>query len=221
MRCGIWYNRDQLQFQFEWRGTTLRNIFILVCRQCLDVPQEQLRAIQLPADPAPVYFPSVESFVEDETNYRSLEGGHTDPVTGIPVPSKNLRVTQQCENRVTQVIGAPQGLDQNAVMPFNGGTQQVLGRLLPLLSVNSNGTTIVTVTCNAVHGLQSGDQIAVQGLSDRGACGFFTVYVNTATVFYYMTTRPVEAAGLLTLTTRIITARVGLPYGTETIPQVT
>lgn len=67
-RCGFWYNRDRLVWQYDWRGGSLTNIQVLVCtRTCLDRPQEQLRAIVLPQDPVPVYRPSVEPFVEDES----------------------------------------------------------------------------------------------------------------------------------------------------------
>jgi hypothetical protein len=51
-RCGFWYNRSQLLWQYEWSGTDLINTGKLVCRAiCLDVPQEQLRTILLPPDP--------------------------------------------------------------------------------------------------------------------------------------------------------------------------
>lgn len=65
-RCGIWHNHDKLQWQFQWQGTSLVNQRILVCRRCLDKPQQQLRAIILPADPVPVQNPRVEFFAEDE-----------------------------------------------------------------------------------------------------------------------------------------------------------
>lgn len=220
MRCGLWYNRVDLNFQFQWRGTSLRNIYILVCDRCLDVPTEQLRAIQLPADPTPVYFPSVEDFVGDETNFRTVGEGKVDPVSGIPIPSTDFRVTMDCQNRITESIGAPVGFDQRAVMPYNGAIQKPFGRQLPLLSVTANGTATVNVTCFAVHGLHTGDQISVAGLSERNANGFFTVIVPGATTFSYMTATDVKAAALLTSTTRAITALVGLPYGDETIPQV-
>jgi hypothetical protein len=93
-RCGIWTNHDRLSWQFDWRGASLMNTRILVCDVCLDVPQTQLRAIVVPADPTPIINPRVESFVQDETNYRSTSGQDTiDPMTGIPVPGTNIRVT--------------------------------------------------------------------------------------------------------------------------------
>jgi len=93
-RCGQWYNHDRLSWQFDWRGASLMNTRILVCNTCLDVPQTQLRAIVVPADPTPIINARVESLVTDETNYRSTSGQNTiDPTTGIPVPGTNIRVT--------------------------------------------------------------------------------------------------------------------------------
>ena len=40
---------------------------ILVCRRCLDRPQQQLRAIVIPADPVPIKNPRTEPFLADES----------------------------------------------------------------------------------------------------------------------------------------------------------
>lgn len=219
MRCGLWYNRSDLVFQSEWRGTTLRNIWILVCtRTCLDIPQEQLRAIVLPADPTPVYFPSVEQFEQDETDYRSLAEVTTDPRTGIPIPSTTLRVTEDCENRITQPIGAPEGLSQKAVMPYNPAVQRHFAVPLSILSVTSNGTATITATCSRPHHLQTGDQISAAGLS--AANGFYTVVAVNPMVLTWTTVANIPATSLLTSTSRIVTALVGVPYGSAVIPPV-
>lgn len=57
-RCGFWYQLDQLQRQFEWRGAALADTGLLVCagsgtKNCLDRPFEQNRTIILPPDPVP------------------------------------------------------------------------------------------------------------------------------------------------------------------------
>jgi hypothetical protein len=215
-RCGIWHNRVSLQWQSDWRGTSLQNLWILVCRRCLDTPQEQLRAIQLPADPVPVWQPRIEDFAGDETDYRSTVPGTVDPITNIPIPSTTLRVTEDCQNRITQPIGIPEGLDQDAVMPYNGGVQKAFGVPLALLSVIANGTATIAVTCSAPHGLVTDGQISAEGLT--AANGFYSVVVVSATAFTYMTPQNVPAGSLLTPTSRIVTALVGLPYGSTTIP---
>jgi hypothetical protein len=188
-RCGIWYTLNDLVWQFDWRGTSLQNLWIRVCKRCLDVPQEQLRAIQLPADPVPVFQPRVENFLADEVDSN-------------------------------QPIGVPTGLDQNAVMPYNGTVQKAFGVLLPVLSVIANGTTMIFVTCSEPHNLNNNDQIAVQGLTDRNACGFFSVTMYTAVSFAYSTAKAIASASLLTPTTRMVTCLVGVPYGSDSIPQV-
>lgn len=188
-RCSIWYNLVDLNWQFDWRGTSLQNLWLRVCKRCLDVPTEQLRSIALPADPVPVWQPRPENFLADEVDSN-------------------------------QPIGVPTGLDQNAVMPYNSTVQKVFGVLLPVLSVISNGTPTIFVTCSAPHGLNNDDQIAVQGLADRNACGFFSVVMFTPTVFTYATAAPIVTASLLTPTTRMVTCLVGLPLGQTQIPQV-
>jgi hypothetical protein len=216
-RCGFWYNRDQLQFQHDYRGAQLLNLYILVCKPCYDEPQEQLRAITLPADPVPIFYPSVEDFVGDSTDYRSVSYPPvTDPITGIPVPSTVLRTTQDCNNRTLEPYGNPADIDANAIMPLQivNGVPTHFDIVLPVLSVTSTGT-IVQVTCSAVHNLQPNAQIVVNGLTNGN--GFFSVAILTATAFTYTTTQAVAPA--LTPHTRIVTCKVGLPYGYTDVPE--
>jgi hypothetical protein len=63
-----------LRWQFDWRGTSLQNIRLLVCNQCTDEAQQQLRAIVIPADPIPVVNPRIQDFVTAETNNRYTSG---------------------------------------------------------------------------------------------------------------------------------------------------
>ena len=109
-RCGFLYTHADLRFQFDWRGASLQNTRLLVCSPCYDTPQNQLRAIVVPADPVPIQNPRVQDFVTAETNYRVTSGQNTvDPTTGIPVPGGNRRTTQNNNTRVTQQTGAPVG----------------------------------------------------------------------------------------------------------------
>lgn len=221
-RCGIWYSICDTVMQADWRGTSLQCLWIRVCkRTCLDVPQEQLRAITLPADPVPVWQPRPENFDAAETDYRTTLPGTIDPVTGTPIPSQLQRVTEDGQNIVNQPYGIPTGLDQNAVMPYNGVVQKQFAVPIAALSVISNGDKTIYVTCSAPHNLVNNDQISAQGLSDRNACGFFSVVMFTPMLFTYATANVIPAGSLLTSTARIITALVGLPRGFESIPQVT
>lgn len=87
-RCGFLYNLDRLQWQFQWAGTQLQNLRLLVCDPCLDVPQEQLRAIIIPPDPVPVFNARPEPYFSDQTNFRITE-------------DDSVRVTEDDSDRVT------------------------------------------------------------------------------------------------------------------------
>lgn len=229
-RCGIWTNHDKLSWQFDWRGASLMNTRILVCETCLDVPQTQLRAIIVPADPVPIQNPRVESLAADETNFRTTSGQNTiDPTTGIPVPGTNQRITQDSNYRVTQQTGETRadlsqqpGLDQNAIMPLQTieNTTKKYYVTLPLVSVTSDGAGNVSVTCSSAHNLSVGYQISVEGLSKSTANGFYTVTaVTSATAFKYQVNPVLSAGNLLTGTTKMVTTNVGLPYNNSQIPQ--
>lgn len=105
----MWYNRVDLRDQYDWRGAALQNLYILVCRPCYDRPQEQWRAIALPADPVPIVRPSPEFFLSDEQSVRYTQGNTTDFTTGIPIPGGAERITQDDATRVTQQTGEPPG----------------------------------------------------------------------------------------------------------------
>jgi len=109
-RCGFRHNRISLRWQYDWRGASMQNIRLLVCDICYDAPQEQLRAIVVPADPVPIVDPRIQDFVAAEQNTRTTSGQNTvDPTTGIPIPGGDTRITQDDNTRVTQQTGEPTG----------------------------------------------------------------------------------------------------------------
>lgn len=223
-RCGFLYNHASLSWQFDWAGASLINKRILVCDTCNDVPQQQLRAIVVPADPVPIQNPRVQDYVLASTDERITQGNTVDPRTGIPVPGGDIRITQDDQTRVTQQVGqAPNGLsqqpglDQNAVMPLFGNTAYYVP--LNLVSVTTDGSGVVTVTCSSAHNLSTNNQIAVEGLSVSTANGFYSITVTSATAFTYLVNPTISAGSLLTGTTKMVTANVGLPYNMNQIPQ--
>lgn len=217
-RCGFRYNHAELKWQYDWRGAMIQNIKILVCDTCYDTPQEQLRSIVVPADPTPIVNARVQDFAAAESNYQTITAPPTiDPETGIPIPGTTTLVTQNGQQLTTQPYGPPVGLTQPAVPPLKGTTHYAVR--LPVLSVSANNSTIITVTCSEPHNIETNDQISVEGVSDTKACGFYSITKLTATAFTYQTAKVVPAGALLTSTTRIITASVGLPYGYTQIPQ--
>ena len=107
-RCGFLYNHNRLSWQFDYAGAGLINKRILVCTPCNDIPQAQLRAIVLPADPMPVQNPRVQDYVAASTDQRITSGQNTiDPITGLPVINGDVRITQDDNTRVTQQTGEP------------------------------------------------------------------------------------------------------------------
>ena len=105
-RCGFRVNHVDLQWQYDWRGATMQNIRLLVCNTCYDTPQEQRRAIVVPADPEPIIQARVQDFAQSETNYQTITQPATiDPTTGIPVPINTTLSTQNGQNLLTQQIG--------------------------------------------------------------------------------------------------------------------
>ena len=109
-RCGFVYTHSTLRFQHDWAGASLINKKLLVCRTCYDVPQQQLRAIIIPADPVPIMNPRVQNYVEAETNKRVTSGQDSvDFRTGIPIPGGDTRITEDDNTRVTQQTGEPPG----------------------------------------------------------------------------------------------------------------
>jgi len=224
-RCGFLYNHINLQWQYDWAGASLINKRILVCDTCNDVPQSQLRAIVVPADPTPILNARVQDFKTSETNTRATSGQNTiDPETGIPIINGDTRITQNNLDRVTQQTGeAPRGinrqpgLDQNSIMPLEGTTHYNVS--VSPLSVISSGAGLITVTCSSAHGLATGDQISAAGLSDNTANGFYAVTVTSATAFTYLVNPIVAAGALLTSATKMVTANAGLPYNSVQVPQ--
>ena len=80
-RCGMLYNLSSLSFQKQYAGSQLITYRILVCQPCLDVPQEQLRTITLPADPVALRDTRPDS-ANNSTSYLTTE-------TAIPIATEN------------------------------------------------------------------------------------------------------------------------------------
>lgn len=105
-RCQFMYNHDTLRWQMQWRGPRLQNIQLLVCRECYDVPQEQLRTIIFPIDPVTISYALPE-------NYALAD----NPVSGLGYDPANafLPTSQRGESIGNLTFGA--GVDS----AFDGG----------------------------------------------------------------------------------------------------
>lgn len=215
-RCGFRYNFEDLQWQFDWRGAMLMNLYVYVCDRCLDTPQEQLRAIILPPDPEPIIYARPELYAQDSTTYMTQSPSTIDPTTGIPIPNMVQMTTLSGTFMGPQPIGptanprSDLGLELGAQMPLVKDLPWA--QPVPFLSIVANGTTVIAVSCSQSHGLATGAQIAVEGTSAPEANGFFNVTVTGGTTFTYETNRPVQAGSILGSNVDIVTANAGVPW---------
>ena len=219
-RCGFRYNHVDLAWQFQWGGASLINQRILVCRPCTDIPQTQLRAIVLPADPIPVMNPRVEFWTSTQVDQLAESGTNTiDATTGLPVQNPVYINTQDGQYVAPQETGNPVGLEQYAISPLFQNTAYAV--TLPIVSMQANGTTIITVTTSSAHNLIVNSQVSIEGTT-KGAKtdGFYSVTaVGSATQFQYTVAQNVASGSILGSTTLVKTANVGLPYELTQIPQ--
>lgn len=68
-RCGAWRNRQDLVWQYDYRGNALTNLRILVCQEqerCNDAPFEFYRPILVGPDPVAIQDPRPEWFAYSE-----------------------------------------------------------------------------------------------------------------------------------------------------------
>lgn len=127
--CGFLFNKPDLQWQYEWAGNRLVNQNMLVCDQCYDVPQEQLRTIVLPADPTPIMNPRPERYAIDN-----------NPISPL---GNNI-------GTMTQAAGLSAAFDSNTNKPmflsaclYNsaGGLNNSVGKNWAGLTTNNTGIT--------------------------------------------------------------------------------
>ncbi len=65
-RCGQMWQHSKLTWQFQWVGPRLQNLRFLVCPECYDKPQPNIRTIVIPADPIPIMNARPENYVSDD-----------------------------------------------------------------------------------------------------------------------------------------------------------
>lgn len=176
--CGFIYNHSELRWQMQWSGNKLVNLKQLVCRRCNDIPQSQLRAIVLPADPMPVMNPRVNNWQAASTDYRATSGQNTvDPETGIPILGNTLRITENDDYRVTQQTGAPNGsLNELPGTDPNAVTYRTISNAV------NNGSGNIRLTVNTTNGMITGQTVTIGNvLGTTEANGNWTITVIDVT----------------------------------------
>jgi len=205
-----------LKWQYDWAGASLINKRILVCDTCYDEPQEQLRAIVLPADPMPIINPRVEPYAWDEVDRRQVSGYNTtNSSTGIPVQQGDTRVTTLNnaateDTRVTQQTGeAPYGTNQ---LP---GTDPNAVSYRPILGVgNVSGT--IRLTVSDTSGFITNQRVIVREV--EGATAANGTWVITVVNQTKIDLQDSTFSGVYTSGGYIIN-NPSLPYGFDEIPR--
>jgi hypothetical protein len=201
----------------DWAGASLINKRMLVCNTCYDEPQQQLRAIIIPADPVPIINPRVEPYAWDEIDRRQVSGYNTtSPSTGIPVQAGPTRATTIDEDvqdgiRVTQQTGeAPYGKNQ---LP---GTDPNAVTYRNIVSVTNNGIGFIRITVSVTSGFITGQRVIIQEVGGvTNANGRWAITVVNQTQFDLQGS---TFAGSYTGGGYVINDP-SLPYGFEQIPR--
>lgn len=89
-RCYFTYNHNRLRWQYQWIGPRQQNIRILVCDECYDTPQEQLRTIILPPDPIGIKNARPDNFVSDMNPMSGIGGNPFQPQYGSAIGNLTL-----------------------------------------------------------------------------------------------------------------------------------
>jgi hypothetical protein len=215
-RCALWYNHVDLKFQFDWAGASLINKRILVCDTCYDTPQEQLRAIIVPADPVPIVNPRVEPYAWDEIDRRQVSGYNTtNSQTGIPVQQGDTRVTTVDGNvpdqtRVTQQTGeAPGGTNQKP------GTDPDAVTYRNIITVADNGAGLIRITVTVTSGFITNQRVIIGDVNGVSANGRWVITVVNATQFDLQDS---VYSGTYTTGGYVINDP-SLPYGFDEVPK--
>jgi hypothetical protein len=179
----MWYNHHRLQWQYDWAGASLINKRILVCNTCYDQPQNQLRAIVVPADPNPIINPRTEPYAYDSSNTRQVSGYNTtNAATGIPVQGGDIRVTssggvQTSDPRVTQMTG--EGSVGTNQLP---GTDPNAVTYRTITNAANNGSGLIRLTVATTNGLITNQQVTVREVEGAtSANGNWTITVVNTT----------------------------------------
>ena len=103
-RCSRWYQLRELVWQDAWGGVKLYNTQLLVCQECYDIPNENLRTIILEPDPPPLLNARVPNFAYSEQTARIIQfAGPFEPPQGAG--PQMLRCTQSGEQvRILQYL---------------------------------------------------------------------------------------------------------------------
>lgn len=73
-RCGLRYQLSDLQWQYDYRGQALVNLRLLVCAECLDIPDCYYLPRILGPDPVPIMDPRPGFYAQQEAEPATTSG---------------------------------------------------------------------------------------------------------------------------------------------------
>lgn len=136
-RSGFVGNHHNLQWQYQWAGTQLVNLRVLVYPDQLDKPQRQLGTIILPPDPVPIPNARPENYAIDEepVSCRYTMDGRVRVIAYAPYPQERIvSVGGNITTSVGLVIGtaspAPPPAPAQVVFNFSIATSSMYQPLL-------------------------------------------------------------------------------------------
>jgi hypothetical protein len=93
-RSGFVLNQENMQWQYEWSGTSLVNKRVLVAPDMLDEPNRQLGTFILPPDPPPIMNARPEQYNIDEqpVSTRVTVNGNIRTVIGHGAATVSQRI---------------------------------------------------------------------------------------------------------------------------------
>ena len=86
--CAFSWNRDKLQFQWDYNGSGLYNTGFLHCPLCLDEPQAQFLNPELSADPLPIENPRPD-FKNDTDDIETEAEVDIDTEADVDITTEN------------------------------------------------------------------------------------------------------------------------------------
>jgi hypothetical protein len=186
-RCGFTYNLDELQYQYIWAGARTARTNSKVCWYCMDVLQEQIRSIVLPADPVPVENPRPERYLIADNPISSIGTSIGTMIQGgglnAAFDSNPSKPFAWCAASYTSILGV------NNIVGRNWGNSPVVVASFTLIAPNNAPFLGSGATSFAFQGSNSPVPISFTTLATGSTVGtigeIITVTLVPATAYQY------------------------------------
>ena len=154
-RCGFYYNRTDLRFQYDYVGPRLQNLRLLVCDKCYDDPFIHNIPIVVPPDPVPVMNPRPDVYALAMANPLYIKDDNLETIT---------------DTSAAPILGTYDGTQNVPPYPFVGFT---------MLRADGGGKVQMTVVRDDAYAVTSTQQPQVQKRNANGTPAFKTTLPTT------------------------------------------